>query len=121
MEDSSIILTFCGVYLVIIAFYIYVMWRLFVKAGESGWLSIIPILNAYVMIKIAQRPGWWFLLYLVPIVNFVIGIIVIIDFCKAYGKSTAYGVLTLFFAWITLPIMAFDDSKYIYEQGKALD
>ena len=29
------------------------MWKTFVKAGKPGWGAIIPIYNAYLMIKIA--------------------------------------------------------------------
>ena len=34
-------------------------WKLFQKAGEKGWKSLIPFYSSYVMLKICQRPGWW--------------------------------------------------------------
>ena len=41
-------------------------WKIFTKAGEAGWKAIIPILNTYVMFKIAYGNGWRFLLLLIP-------------------------------------------------------
>jgi hypothetical protein len=37
---------------------------------------IIPLYNLDLLLKIAGRPGWWLILFLVPIVNFVIIVIV---------------------------------------------
>ena len=47
------------------------MWKIFEKAGEAGWQALIPIYNCYVLIKITGKPGWWLLLWLIPIVNYV--------------------------------------------------
>src|ERR1035438_401221 len=38
------------------------MWKVFVKAGQPGWASIIPIYNAYIICKIVGKPGWWVIL-----------------------------------------------------------
>lgn len=38
-------------------------WKIFKKAGEPGWKSIIPIYNVYVMFKIVNMKSWfWWLL-----------------------------------------------------------
>src|SRR5207302_1407291 len=36
------------------------MWKVFTKAGEPGWASIVPIYNIIVLLKIAGKPIWWF-------------------------------------------------------------
>ena len=54
-------------------------WKVFEKAGQPGWGVLIPIYNILLLLKIAGKPGWWILLYLIPLVNIVIGIIVCID------------------------------------------
>lgn len=116
MNDSEI-MTYLGnyVFLIIaaIVFCTIVYWKLFTKAGRAGWLSLIPIVNAYVIVKIAKLPGWFLLLYIIPIVNVVVAIYVTLKFCEAYGKSTLFAVLTIFFGFITLPILAFGSSQYI--------
>ena len=40
------------------------MWKVFTKAGQPGWASIIPIYNLYIWCKIVGRPWWWILLML---------------------------------------------------------
>ena len=39
-------------------------WRIFTKAGEKGWKSIIPVYNTYITYKIAWKPVffWIFLI-----------------------------------------------------------
>ena len=72
--------------------YIAGLWKMFVKAGQQGWLAIIPILNIYILIKIAGREGWWIILFLIPCINIVVAAIVYIDVAGKFGKSAAYGI-----------------------------
>ena len=68
------------------------VWKTFAKAGQPGWAAIIPIYNVYILLKIANRPWWWLLLMLIPLVNLVIAIIVAIDVAKAFGKGAGFGI-----------------------------
>lgn len=79
------------------------LWKTFQKAGRPGWTAIVPFYSLYIMIKIAGKPGWWLLLYFIPIVSLVIHIIVSINFAKAFGRSTAFGLVMV---WLFLPIGA---------------
>ena len=36
-------------------------WRIFTKAGEAGWKSIIPIYGDYISYKIAWQPAYFWL------------------------------------------------------------
>lgn len=87
-------------------------WKVFVKAGHPGWAAIIPIYNIYILLKIAGRPGWWLLLFLIPVVSFVIAIIVAIDVAKSFGKGTGFGVGLAFLGPIFYPILGFGDATY---------
>jgi len=100
-------------YLLVIVFYIYCLWRIFVKAGKPGWGAIVPIYNILVELEIVGRPWWWLLLMFVPVVNVVIGIIVLLDLAKVFGKSSGFGVGLILLAFIFIPILAFGDAKYI--------
>ena len=42
------------------------MWKVFEKAGQEGWKSIIPFYNMYVLTEISGQNGWLFLLCLIP-------------------------------------------------------
>ncbi len=89
------------------------LWVIFTKAKHPGWAAIIPIYNIYVLLKVVGRPGWWLLLYLIPFVNIVVHLVVAIDFAKAFGKSTTFGVFGLWlFSIIGYPMLAFGDARY---------
>ncbi len=89
-------------------------WKTFEKAGQPGWAAIIPIYNLYTLMKVAGRPGWWFLLYFIPFVNIVISIVVAIDVAHSFGKDTLYGILLLwFFQIIGFLILGFSDAEYV--------
>lgn len=99
-------------YMAVIVFYIFCMWKVFVKAGKPGWAAIIPIYNTLVMLEIVGRPWWYLLLLLVPVVNIVIGIMILFDLAKVFGKGTGFGFGLLFLSFIFIPILAFGDARY---------
>jgi hypothetical protein len=100
------------VWCVFIIIQIAAMWTVFTKAGKPGWAAIIPIYNLIVILQIAGRPIWWFLLYLIPLVNIIIAIIVMIDFAKGFGKGTGFGLGLAFLGFIFFPILAWGDAQY---------
>ena len=100
-------------YMAIIVFYIFCMWKIFVKAGKPGWAAIIPIYNILVELEILGRPWWFLLLFFVPLVNIVIGIMILFDMAKVFGKGTGFGFGLLFLSFIFIPILAFGDAKYV--------
>ena len=99
-------------YIAFIIFCFVAMWKVFVKAGQPGWGILIPIYNNYLMLKIAKRPGWWLILYLIPVVNVIIAIIIQFDIAKNFGKGVGFGFGLLFLGFIFYPILAFGDAKY---------
>lgn len=107
-----------GVYLIMVlsaalcVLYFVAMWKVFEKAGQPGWASIIPIYNVYIMLRIAGKPGWWLLLSPIPGVNIVLKIIMWLDFAKNFGQSAGFGVGLAFLGFIFMPILAFGDAKY---------
>jgi hypothetical protein len=98
--------------LLIAVFYVYVMWRIFEKAGKPGWAAIIPIYNAIVILQIAGKPVWWIFLYLIPLLNIVIAVIVTVAFARNFGKSGWFAIGLILFGFIFYPILAFGDAQY---------
>ena len=93
-------------------FMIIAMWKIFTKAGKPGWASIIPFYNIWVMLEVVGRPGWWLLLMLIPGVNFVIGIILIVDLAKSFGKGGGFAVGLLLLPYVFFPILGFGKAQY---------
>lgn len=100
------------IYLVILAVELAASWKMFTKAGVPGWGAIIPIYNTYLLCKIAGRPGWWFLLMLIPIVGIVVAIIVWNDISKAFGHGGAFTAGLVVLTFIFIPILAFGSSQF---------
>ena len=101
------------VYLAVILFlFIIPVWRIFSKAGEPGWGSIVPIYNIYLMCKICSRPGLWVLLCCIPLVNIIIGIVLSVDLAKAFGKGTGYAVGLIFLSPVFLPMLGYGKAEY---------
>jgi len=92
------------------------MWKVFTKAGQPGWASIIPIYNLYIWCKIVGRPGWWIILLLIPFVNIIVGIVLCIDMAKSFGKGVGFGIGLALLGIIFWPVLGFGSAQY---QGPA--
>ena len=92
------------------------MWKVFTKAGQPGWASLIPIFNIYIWCKIVGRPGWWVILMLIPFVNLIVAIILCIDLAKSFGQGVGFGIGIILLSIIFLPILGFGSAQY---QGPA--
>lgn len=84
-------------FIVVVIFYVYIAYSLQVIADktntENSWFAWIPILNLYLMCKIADKPGWWLILFLIPLVNIVIFIIVGMAIAQKRGKPSWLGIV----------------------------
>lgn len=52
------------------------MWDLFKAAGEEAWKSLIPIYNIIVLLKISDLPLYWLIVFLIPLGQIVVFIVV---------------------------------------------
>lgn len=103
--------------LIICILFIVAWWKIFEKAGEAGWKSIIPFYNYYILFKIAWGNGLLFLLMFIPFVNFIIAIILEVKLAKAYGQSGGFAVGLIFLPNIFTLILAFGSSQYVGPNG----
>ena len=104
--------------LIIFVLSIVAMWLIFKKAGQGGWKVLIPIYNIYTLVKIIDGNGWKFLLFLIPFVNIVYGIILIFRMAKAFGKGVGFGFGLLFLPTIFQLILAFGNAQYVGPKGQ---
>jgi hypothetical protein len=95
------------------------MWKVFAKAGQPGWAAIVPIYNIVVLLQIVGKPVWWVLLCMIPLVNFVILLLIVIDLAKSFGQSAGFGIGLLFLGFVFFPILGFGSARYLGPAGAA--
>jgi hypothetical protein len=101
-------------WLAIALIFIVGLWKVYVKAGQPGWAVLIPFYNIYILMKIVGKPGWWLILYCIPIINIVIAVIVALSMAKAFGRSQAFGIVMLFLlSGIGYLILGFGSDRYL--------
>ena len=114
---GTLFITFIIVLLIVIIISIISNIKIFKKAGQKGWKSIIPIYNSYILFEISGLKGWYAFLMLIPILGILAAIILTIicdiKLAKSFGKDTSFAVGLIFFPIIFLPILGFDNSKYL--------
>ena len=103
------------------------MWKVFTKAGEKGWKSIIPVYNMYTLCKIIGVNPWWILIvFLSSIVTFIpiigvlaamaiviyLNILVAKSTANAFGKDTGFAIGLYFLSPIFYCILGFGKAKY---------
>jgi hypothetical protein len=82
---------------------VYCLWAFaqFKIARKTGydsiaWMAFVPVLNLVQWPILAGKQWYWFLLYLVPVVNLVFYVWNSIDVAKNCRQSPVWGVLMLF-------------------------
>jgi hypothetical protein len=103
---------FLVVWVLVMVFILATFWKLFEKAGEAGWKSLVPLYNLFVMVKIAGKPWWWFLLMFLPVVNVAIAILLHVALAARFGKGPLFGLGLVFFGFIFFPMLAFGKAEY---------
>ena len=103
---------FMLVWLLIVVLMVAGMWKVFEKAGKPGWAAIIPIYNLVVLLEIAGKPVWWVILFIIPVVNFIIAIMLGISVAAKFGKGAGYGLGLALLGPIFYPMLGFGDAQY---------
>lgn len=116
MDSTGAAGVILAVYLLfVIGIYVYFALALQTIAAKTntanGWFAWIPILNVILMLAIAQKPIWWIILLIIPLVNIIISIIVWMDIAAARNKPSWLGVLMIVpFVNLVIPaILAWTD------------
>ena len=92
------------------------LWKVFTKAGRPGWAAIVPFYNMWTLFEIGGQKGAYIFFIFIPFVGSIIYLVfeikALLEIAKRFGKDTTFGVLSIFFPFVTFPILAFSDAKY---------
>lgn len=120
-----------------LAWYVFILvagWKLFEKAGEPGWKSLIPIYSTYILYKISWKTSmfWVYLACIVvggfmgasensalltissllSLVSFILMIIQTYKLSKAFGHGGGYTVGLLLLRPVFILILGFGSAEY---------
>lgn len=119
MDPASLTIYYIIVSIVAILL-IVAQWKIFTKAGEKGWKSIIPIYNLVTLFKIIGLSPWLILVYLltaIPFVGWIIAIVMevitAIYLGKSFGKETGFIVGLALLPNIFELILGFGSAEYV--------
>lgn len=114
-------------------------WRIFTKAGEAGWKSIIPVYSDYISYKIAWQTSYFWLVFilgiiascvqayanpngdnvmllmivsLIKIITGIIGIMYSVKLARAFGRGTGFALGLIFLSPIFMLILGLGDDRY---------
>ena len=93
---GGFVFIFCVLFLVMYVYHALALQTIATKTNtENPWLAWIPILNIILMLNIAKKPVWWILLFLIPLANIVIYVILWMGIAEARNKPNWWGILTI--------------------------
>lgn len=91
-QDSSFIVTTLVGH-ILIAF---PLWKMAMKKKlDMPWFALVPVLNGIIALKIAKKPLWWIILFFIPLVNIIMGTILLMALCEEFGVNKWWGLLAL--------------------------
>lgn len=115
-------------------------WKIFKKAGQPGWKSIIPLYNGHVLYSLCWRPVYFWVMFIctaassfityfqgvgepnallavLSAVLMIVGVVLSIKFnfklAKAFGKGAGFGVGLWLLHTIFAYILAFGKAQYV--------
>lgn len=88
------------------------LWRIFEKAGYTGWYALVPFFNFYIWLKVIDKPLWWYIFIIIPYINVFTLLLMVVETLKCFRKDglgeQALGVL---FPFIYLPYLGFSPKE----------
>src|SRR6185295_11709149 len=104
------LLVFLCVALVLYVFSSFCYKRICEKCGITpGAVVWIPIVRVIPLLQAAKMEVWMILLFLIPLVNFVIWIMMWMKICTARGKSQLMVIGVILLPIVFIPYLAFSE------------
>lgn len=98
---------------IIIILYLISLWRLFIKFGEKGIYSIVPLYNIYILSKKILGNGMFFIGLLIPLINIITIIYLNYKLGRMFNKNIYFILGLIILNPIFLIILSLDNSEYI--------
>jgi hypothetical protein len=99
-------------FLLVLVLLVVSLWKMFVKAGEPGWTTLVPFYNTAKMLEIVSLPLWWILLLCIPMLNIIPLIILTHRIAVVFGKGRWFTVGLILLPYIFYPIIGLGKARY---------
>ncbi len=143
---GGMMVTFMAISVVLAVLLIIAHWKMFTKAGQPGWKSIIPIYSDYVLFDLVWDAKNFFIYLALCVCTYVLSMFTVnaqtgesnmlvsflclaggiaalvwwirlqLKTAAAYGKSTGFGVGLILLPNIFTLILGFGDAQYVGPQ-----
>lgn len=138
ISTNKIILYSISFFTIVFSLFVIIgCFKIFEKANEKGWKSLIPVYNIYLLYKIFWKTKYFILLLIISLVctvptYFIYNqelyellifilmlnllfhqIILSIRISRSFGKNIFWSLGIIFFPYIFIIILGFNKSKYI--------
>lgn len=103
------------IFAAIYALHAFLLGRIFKKAGLAQWIAWVPFYNTWKLLELGGQQGFWAVLAVIPVVNYVSAVFIYIAMYHIglkFGKEGAWVVLGIFLPTVWMAILAFDSSKW---------
>ena len=100
-----ILLSFFGLSVLVVRISRFII---FGKSGQAGWKALIPFFNLFIFTKIASKPVWWMVIYLLFPIGFILSSLQI---SKLFDKKIFFAVGLILLPIIFYPMLAFGKSS----------
>ena len=88
------------------------VWKTLEKAGQPGWGGLIPIYDLYLLTQVAQKPGWWVIMFFIPIANIVFSILLYNEIAKRFGQGVGFTIGLILLPAIFFMLLGFGNYTY---------
>lgn len=88
------------------------VWKVVSKSGQPGILGIIPFVNYFFIAIAAGKPAWWGVLMLVPLVQIVVGILILVALAQRFDRGVGTVLGLVFLPFIFWPMLGFGSAKW---------
>lgn len=121
-QDRRVVIIAAAVLVAAYFFYSYCCMLICQKTGKNpGWMVFLPLLQAFPLLRAASMSAWWFIAFLVPVLNLFAYVIWCVKIVDARQKTMSLAILLLFplTSWFAFLFLAFSDAAAAPE-GKEL-
>jgi hypothetical protein len=87
------------------------LWRTAIRAGRPGWSILVPFYGFVVMLEIGDRPRWWAIPMVVPVLGLVPWFLACAGLARRFDHGVAFGAGLAVLPMVFFPILGFEHRK----------